>query len=64
MLDEKIFVDPYESTIVLKCIKNMYFENNIFGFWTPFSVTNHSAGKNIMLRPDLNQYFSGKQSFL
>jgi len=33
-------------------------------FWTPFSVTNHSADLNRILRPGLNQYLSGKESFL
>jgi len=56
-----MFVDPYKSTIVLKCIIIMYCQNYIFGVWTPFSVTNHSADINVILSHDLNQYVYGKK---
>jgi hypothetical protein len=55
MLDEKMFGNPYKSTTVL-IMHTKYFMSKLYvRSWTLFSVTNNSADKNIMLRPDSNQ---------
>lgn len=59
-----MFVDPYKSTIVSIMHKKHVRQNDIFGVWTLFFVTNHSADKNIIIRHDIYQYLSGKHSFL